>query len=96
MTRSILKPILAGILIGAGLYFMPFFLLRVLIVFLIIGALFRLFRGRGFRGRYAGGFHPVFADKIRNMSDEEYNEYKQSYEGWGSRNNSQQTSTENK
>jgi len=49
----------------------------------------------GFRGRYGGGFHPAFADKIRNMSDEEYNQYKQSYEGWGSRNNSQQT-TENK
>jgi hypothetical protein len=96
MTRSILKPILAGILIGAALFFMPFFLLRVLIVFLIIGGLFRLFGGRGFRGRYGRGFHPAFADKIRNMSDEEYNQYKQSYEGWGSRNNSHQTSTENK
>ncbi len=95
MTRSILKPILAGILIGAALFFMPFFLLRVLIVFLIIGGLFRLFGGRGFRGRYGRGFHPAFADKIRNMSDEEYNEYKQNFERWGN-NNSKQTTNENK
>jgi len=75
---------------------MPFFFLRVLVVFLIIGGLFTLFGGRGFRGRYGRGFHPAFADKIRNMSDEEYNEYKQSFERWGSDNNSKQTTHENK
>jgi hypothetical protein len=96
MIRSILKPILAGILIGAALYFMPFFLLRVLVVFLIIGGLFRLFGGRGFQGRYGRGFHPAFADKIRNMSNEEYNEYKQSLGRWGSNDNSKQTTNENR
>ncbi len=96
MTRLIFKPILAGILIGAALFFIPFFLLRVLIVFLIIGGLFRLFGGRGFRGRYNRGFHPAFADKIRNMSDEEYNQYKQNMGSCGSNNNSKQTTNENK
>ncbi len=97
MKRSIFKPILAGILIGAALFFIPFFLLRVLIVFLIIGGLFRLFGGRGFRGRYNRGFHPAFADKIRNMSDdEEYNQYKQNMGSCGSNNNSKQTTNENK
>ncbi len=96
MTRSILKPILAGMLIGAALFFMPFFLLRVLLVFLIIGALFRLFGGRGIRGRHGRGFHPAFADSIRNMSDEEYNKYKQRFEDCGSRNSSKQSTTENK
>ncbi len=96
MTRSILKPILAGILIGAALFFLPFFLLRVLIVFLIIGGLFRLFGGRGFRGRYGRGFHPAFADRIRSMSDEEYNQYKQRIGSCGSNNNSKQTTNENK
>jgi hypothetical protein len=91
MTRSIFKPIVAGIFIGAALFFIPFFLLRVLVVFLIIGGLFRLFGGRGFRGRYGRGFHPAFADKIRNMNDQEYNEYKQSYGSWGSNKNSKQT-----
>ena len=96
MTTSFFKPILAGILIGAALFFMPFFLLRVLIVFLIIGGLFRLFGGRGFRSRYGRGFHPAFADKIRNMSDEEYNEYKQSFETWGSNNDRKQATDDNK
>lgn len=96
MTRSILKPILAGILIGAALFFMPFFLLRVLLVFLIIGGLFRLFRGSGFPGRYGRNFHPAFADNIRNMSDDEYNQYKQRFENCGSKTNSKQTTTENK
>ena len=96
MKRSIFKPILAGILIGAALFFIPFFLLRVLIVFLIIGGLFRLFGGRGFRGRYNRGFHPAFADKIRNMSDEEYNQYKQNMGSCDSNNNSKQTTNENK
>jgi hypothetical protein len=96
MTGSILKPILAGMLIGAALFFMPFFLLRVLVVFLIIGALFRLFGGRGFRGRYGRGFHPAFADRIRNMSDDEYNQYKQNIASCGTNNNSTQTTDENK
>lgn len=77
-SMKFLKPILAGILIGAALFFMPFFVLRVVIVFLIIGALFRLFAGRRFGRGYGRGFHHAYADNIRNMSDEEYKAFKQS------------------
>lgn len=76
-SMKLLKPILAGILIGAALFFMPFFVLRVVAVFLIIGGLFRLFGGRRFGGGYGRGFHPAFADNIRNMSEEEFKAFKQ-------------------
>lgn len=80
-----LKPILAGILIGAATFFLPFFVLRVVVVFLIIGGLFRLLGGRRFGRGYGRRFHPAFADNIRNMSDEEYKAFKQSnryFSGW--------------
>ncbi len=53
MNRSILKPIIAGVLIGAALFFIPFFVLRVVTVVLIVGLLFRLF-GRRSWGRETG------------------------------------------
>jgi hypothetical protein len=84
MTKQLIKPILIGILAGAALFVMPFFLLRVLLFFLIIGALFRLFRGSRYRGwrrnYFGGGFHPAFADTIRNMSEEEYSAFRQKFE----------------
>ncbi|GAB3016775.1 hypothetical protein GCM10027051_21660 [Niabella terrae] len=82
MNRSVLKPIIAGVIIGAAFFFMPFFILRVAIVVLIVIGLLRLFGGhryrRGFGGpqRFAG-----FADKIRNMSEEEYQQFKQKFQG---------------
>ncbi|QHT69159.1 hypothetical protein GXP67_22195 [Rhodocytophaga rosea] len=82
MTKQLIKPILIGTLAGAALFVMPFFLLRALLFFLIIGALFRLFRGRrywGWRGGRFGGFHPAFADTIRNMSEEEYRAFRQKF-----------------
>lgn len=83
---KILKPILFGAILGAALFYIPFFILRVAIVFLIVGGLFRIFRGRG---RWRGGPHGygpgsfrsghrlAFADKVRAMSDEEYTQFKQ-------------------
>lgn len=76
----ILRPVLAGILIGAALFFMPFFVLRITVAFLIIFGLIRLFsRGRFYRGGYGRPFYPAFTDRIRNMSDEEYQRFKESY-----------------
>lgn len=81
MNRSILRPIVAGVILGAALFFMPFFVLRVAVVVLIVSSLFRLFgagryrRGFGGPGRFSG-----FADKIRNMSDEEYTRFKENYQ----------------
>lgn len=81
MKKSILKPIAAGMLIGAIAFIMPFFLLRAFLFILIIGGLIRLFAGRRF-GRGFGGarFRPVFADKIRNMSEDEYAQFKQKFQ----------------
>lgn len=75
-SMKLLKPILAGILLGAALFFMPFFVLRVAVVFLIIDALFRLFGARRFGGGYGRAFNHAYADNIRNMSDDEYKAFK--------------------
>ena len=80
MNRNILKPIVAGILIGAGLYFLPFFFLRVFLVILLISFVFRFFWGWGWRNRYYRGFHPAYTDNIRNMSDEEYKNFRQQFQ----------------
>ncbi|TKK70938.1 hypothetical protein FC093_04410 [Ilyomonas limi] len=73
---NIIKPIIAGILIGAALFFMPFFFIRFILFFLIIGAIFRFFIGGRFRG-YRRSFDTGFTDNIRSMSDEEYSRFKQ-------------------
>lgn len=80
----VLKSILAGALLGAALFLLPFFLIRVFIFILIVGALFRLFGGGRFGrgwGRHwgYGGSIPAFADRIRQMSDEEYTEFKNGF-----------------
>ena len=76
MTKSILKVVVLGILVGAGAFFMP----KVLVVIFIIGLLIRLFccgRGRGCCGhRHHHGKVFYMADKIRKMSDAEYAEFK--------------------
>lgn len=84
MNNTLVKSILAGLLIGAALFIMPFFLLRFVVFFLIIGALFRLFGGRRFRRRGWGtGWGDrrdyAFTDRIRQMSDDEYSQFKQRY-----------------
>ncbi|QMW06532.1 hypothetical protein [Spirosoma foliorum] len=88
MNNNLVKSIAAGVLLGAALFIMPFFLIRLVVFFLIIGALFRLFGGRRFRrggwGQGRGyGYMPAFADRIRQMSDEEYNQFKQRFEQGG-------------
>lgn len=84
MNSSPLKPIAIGILLGTAAYFMPFFLLKGFFFFLLIGALFRLFffrrMGWGGHGHY---MHLVYADHLRNMSEEDYNKYKERFQGRG-------------
>jgi len=78
MNKSILKPVIAGVLIGFGLFFIPFFILRVVLFLLIAGLVFRLFAGR--RRHFGGPFAErrlAFTDHIRHMSDEEYVQFKQ-------------------
>ncbi|MBD0258254.1 MAG: hypothetical protein ICV83_21280, partial [Cytophagales bacterium] len=51
MTKQLLKPVLIGILAGAVLFVLPFFLLRTLLFVLLIGGVFRLLAGRRFGWR---------------------------------------------
>ena len=85
----IFKAIIAGALTGAALFFLPFFILRGVLFFLFIGAIIRFAIGRRFRRGGFGrrGFNPMFADKIRGMSDEEYNHFKQNFHNGYGRNN---------
>ncbi len=79
----IFRAIIAGILGGAALFFLPFFILRLFLFILFISLAIRLIVGVGFgrRGGYwrGRGFNPMFADKIRSMSEEEYNGFKQKF-----------------
>ncbi len=73
MNRVYLKTIIGGILLGTALYFVPFFLLKVMIFFLVFGTIAWFFRGRR-RHHYA--YRWAMADRIRSMSDEEYEHFK--------------------
>jgi hypothetical protein len=75
MTTQILKTILVGAAIGTALFFMPFFVLKVLIFILVAGMIFRLFGRR----RWAEPAGWAYADKIRHMSDEEYDHFKEKF-----------------
>ncbi|HTE32539.1 MAG TPA: hypothetical protein VK666_19300 [Chryseolinea sp.] len=79
MTQQIWKPILIGISVGALFYFAPFFLFRGFFFFIAIALLFRFFWwGRWYHG-YRGfhrGHDPLFADAIRSMSAEEYENFR--------------------
>jgi hypothetical protein len=67
---------LGGVLLGAALFFMPFFVLKIF-GFLVIGGLFFwLFRGKGYGHHRWVMTHP---DHIRSMSDEEYAQFKSKY-----------------
>ena len=82
MTKQILKTVLAGILAGVALFMIPFIIIKVLVFFLLIKAIFRLMGGRRYgRWRYA------YAHKYQNMSEEERKAFAQKYGercGWNS------------
>jgi len=74
MTKSILKTVFVGIVIGALAFFMP----RLLIGIFIFALIMRLFCRCGHRqcGGHLRGGKLHMLDKIRSMSDEEYIEFK--------------------
>ncbi|WP_296151065.1 hypothetical protein [uncultured Flavobacterium sp.] len=96
--KSILKSIAVGILIGA----LAFFAFKLIITFFIIGGIMSLFARRrfsrqGFGPGKFGGPRFAFADKIRNMNDEEYNSFKANFESSRCRNHrSERSNTQTK
>lgn len=72
MATTLLKSILIGTLMGAMIFFAPGFIIGLVITFLI----FRLMIGRRMRGGRYTEYRLAFADKVRSMSDEEYEQFK--------------------
>ncbi|MBA9075236.1 hypothetical protein GGR22_003419 [Flavobacterium gossypii] len=90
--KSILRSIAIGILIGA----LAFFAFQLVITFLIIGGIIMLlsrrrFDRRAFGNERFGGHRFAFADKIRNMNDEEYDSFKKRFENRSCRNRNKTT-----
>lgn len=78
MKTSILKSILVGASIGAVLFMLPHFIIGCIVFFAIMKMCFfrhsaRRFNGYGFMG---------MADRIRSMSPEEYESFKQQRGRW--------------
>jgi hypothetical protein len=74
MKTSLLKPIIFGAMFGAAAFFVPLVLLKVLFFFMVIGFIFRMLWWDG--GRHRMEYYMAYTDKIRNMSNEEYESYK--------------------
>ena len=79
MTKEILKTVFAGILAGVALFMVPFFIIKVIIFFLLIKAIFRLLGGRR---RWQG----AWAHKYKIMSEDERKVFMEKYgkgcHGW--------------
>ena len=76
MKYNVAKPIVGGLMLGALLFFFPFFIVKIFGFFLFFGLLFWIFRGRRSHWRKFAMIHP---DKIRSMSDQDYEEYKTNF-----------------
>ncbi|MCC7245053.1 MAG: hypothetical protein IT269_05215 [Saprospiraceae bacterium] len=83
MNKSIFKPIIGGIFFGAFMFFCG----PLLLIVLLLKFIFTPFgMGRMMMANY-GGYGPMrmgmppgaFADKIRGMSDEEYEQFKNNW-----------------
>ncbi len=77
MIQQILKIILGGVLAGLALFIMPFVLMKLVIFFLLLALIFRLFGGRR-RWYYRHAFYGInpqkkqeYAQRWRNMTEEE-------------------------
>ncbi len=86
MTRSILRAVVCGVIVGALAFFVPHLLLGILVFFFVV----RLFHCCGHRrhGCCGHGYHHghserlfYLADRVRKMTDEEYTEFKQKMGG---------------
>jgi len=85
MIQQLLKTVLAGVLAGVALFMMPFIILKVLIFFLLIKAVFRLMGGKR---RSHGRWQYAYAYKFKNMSEEDRAAFIQKYGnrcGWNAK-----------
>lgn len=73
MKNSIFKTIAMGAIFGATLFFMPMFIIGMFICFGIFG----FFMRRRMSHMHYGHYQFAYADKIRNMNDEEYQSFKE-------------------
>ncbi len=76
MNRGIIKSVIGGILIGTAAFFAPFLLIKTLLFFFIIGAIFRMIFWRRMFHYARPMMQTAYADKIRNMSEEEFTAFK--------------------
>ena len=73
--KSILKSVVMGIALGATLFFLPVFIIGMLIFGLFFKMMFRRRMHQSF-----GSHRLAFADKIRNMSEEDFVKFKINFE----------------
>ena len=71
MNTRTFKLIIGGALLGTAIYFVPFFILKVAAFFILLALVAWLFKGRRHHEQRL-----AFVDHLRNMSDEEYEEWK--------------------
>jgi len=84
MKKQIFKTILAGVLAGVLVFMMPFIIIKVLIFFMLIKAIFRLMGG----GRHRRHWQYAYAHKRATMSEDERAAFMQKYGnrcGWNYR-----------
>lgn len=72
MAKTIFKSIFFGLLIGTGFFFIPKIMLGLIICSMIFGM---FARRRMYMNNRFHIYQYVYADKIRNMSEEEYKNY---------------------
>jgi hypothetical protein len=77
MYYNIIRPILIGLIVGAACFFMPFFILKVVLFFFIAGVLLRMYVYRKMRRFFGTWVNPRFVEKIRNMNEDEFTRFKQ-------------------
>lgn len=76
MTTQILKTIAAGILAGIAVWMVPFFLLKILVFFLLIKAVFRLL---GWRRGHWGRMRYAHTHNYYNMNEQERKAFMEKY-----------------
>jgi predicted membrane protein len=82
MNRGIIKSVIGGALIGTAAFFAPFFLIKTVLFFFIIGSIFRMIFWRRMYHWGRPQMYMAMADKVRNMSEEEYTEMKNKMNNW--------------